>query len=376
MNSPSRIVIIGGGVIGLSVAWRLGRAGFGASTTVLERDRAGAGASRVAAGMIAPVAEAGFDDPESVEFGRASRARYPSFVEELSADAGTPVAFDGSGSLVVAIHRDDVEAMRRTFRYRESVNLPVEWLSGSEAREKEPTLTPRVSAAMWIPDDGQVDTRALLPALARACAKHGVAVRESCPVSRVLVEGDTVRGVECGHERIEADMVIVAAGAWSGGLPGIPDDVFPPVRPVKGQILRLRRTDDFALAHMVRGPWAYLLPKADGTVVVGATQEEAGFDTRPTAGGLKNILEYAWEMVPSIYDLPLESIEVGLRPGTRDHRPVIGTTRVRGLVMATGHFRHGISLSPATADAVCEGVTTGRFPASVAAFSPARFAQR
>lgn len=370
---PTRIVIIGGGAIGLSIAWRLGRAGLGARTVVVERDRAGEGASRVAAGMIAPVAEAGFDDPEGTAFGRASRERWPSFAEELQADAETPVAFEASGSLVVAIHRDDVEAMRRTFRFRESVGLPVEWLSGSEAREKEPTLTPRVSAAMWIPDDGQVDTRALLPALARACARRGVTLREQTAVSRVAIEGDRVRGVETPGGHLEADVVIVAAGAWSGGLAGIPAELLPPVRPVKGQILRLKRTADFALAHMVRGPWAYLLPKADGTVVVGATQEEMGFDTQPTAGGLKNILEHGWEYVPSIYDLPVESIEVGLRPGTRDHRPVIGPTRIRGLVMATGHFRHGISLSPATADAVCEGVTTGRFPESVAAFSPDRF---
>jgi glycine oxidase len=143
---------------------------------------------------------------------------------------------------------------------------------------------------------------------------------------------------------------------------------------VKGQIVRLKRTADFALAHMIRGPWAYLLPKSDGTVVVGATQEEAGFDISPTAGGVKNILEHAWEVVPSIYDLPIEGIEVGLRPGTRDHRPVIGPTRVRGLVMATGHFRHGILLAPATADAVCAGIVSGHFGDEVAAFAPDRFA--
>jgi len=362
-------------VIGLSVAWRLGRAGLGPRTVLLERDRTGQGASRVAAGMIAPVAEAGFDDPDSLAFGRLSRDRYPSFVDELSADAGTAVGFEPSGSLVVAIHRDDVEAMRRTYRYRQSVDLPVEWLSGSEAREREPALTPRVSAAMWIRDDGQVDTRALLPALALACERHGVTLRESAEVSRVVLEGDAVCGVEVRGERVDADVVVVAAGAWSGSLAGIPDEFLPPVRPVKGQIVRLKRTGDFALAHMIRGPWAYLLPKADGSVVVGATQEEAGFDTSPTAGGIKNILEYAWEFVPSIYDLPVASIEVGLRPGTRDHRPVIGATRLRGLVMATGHFRHGISLAPATADAVCAGIVTGRFPETVAAFSPERFAR-
>jgi glycine oxidase len=167
--------------------------------------------------------------------------------------------------------------------------------------------------------------------------------------------------------------VVLAAGAWSGKIGGLPEDVVPAVRPIRGQIMRLKRTHDFTTRHVVRGPRAYLLPKDDGTVVVGATQEEAGFDATPTAGGIKGILENAWEMVPSIYDLPIERIEVGLRPGTRDHLPLIGPTRVRGLVVATGHFRHGILFAPTTADAVCAGILTGNFGEHVAAFAPDRF---
>jgi glycine oxidase len=372
-TSSRRIVIVGGGVIGLSVAWRIAREGAAWRVLLLDADRAGEGTSRVSAGMIAPIAEAGFEDPEFIRFARLSRERYRSFVEEISTDAGTPVWLGEEGSIIVAIHRDDVEAMRRVYEHRRHAELPVEWLSGTQARELEPTLTPRVSAAMWIAYDGQVNTRALLPALVRACVKRGVEVREGARVARVIIDDGAVAGVEVNGEGVEADVVVLAAGAWSGTIAGLPEDVVPAVRPIRGQILRLKRTHDFATRHVVRGPRAYLLPKDDGTVVVGATQEEAGFDATATAGGIKTILENAWEMVPSIYDLPIERVEVGLRPGTRDHLPLIGPTRVRGLVMATGHFRHGILFAPATADAVCEGVLTGKFGGHVAAFAPDRF---
>jgi glycine oxidase len=373
-SDSSRVVIVGGGVIGLSIAWRLARENAGRRVLLFDAHRAGEGTSRVSAGMIAPIAEAGFEDPDFISFARQSRERYPSFVNDISIDADTPVLLGEEGSIIVAIHRDDVDAMRRVYEHRRHADLPVEWLSGTEAREMEPTLTPRVSAAMWIAYDGQVNPRTLLPALVRACARRGVEVRESAPVSRIMIDNDAVTGVEVNGEIIESDVVVLCAGAWSGTIGGIPDDVVPQVRPVRGQILRLKRTADFAMRHVVRGPRAYLLPKDDGTVVVGATQEEAGFDATPTAGGIKSILENAWEMVPSIYDLPIERIEVGLRPATRDHLPLIGPTRVRGLIMATGHFRHGILFAPTTADAVCRGITAGDFGEDVAAFAPDRFA--
>jgi glycine oxidase len=373
-SDPSRIVVVGGGVIGLSIAWRLGRAGVGDRVLLVDANRAGEGTSRVAAGMIAPIAEAGFEDPHFIRFARAGRERYRSFVAELSADADTPVVLDEAGSMIVALHRDDVEEMRRTFDHRRRAELPVEWLTGTRAREMEPTLSPRVSAAMWIPSDGQVNTRVLLPALVRACRQRGIELREGASVTRIVVERESVAGIEVNGERIDADVVILAAGAWSATIAGLPDDVVPAVRPVRGQILRLKRTDDFAMTHVVRGLRGYLLPKSDGTIVVGATQEEAGFDATPTAGGIRAVLENAWELVPSTHDLPIERIEVGLRPGTRDHLPLIGPTRVRGLVIATGHFRHGILFAPLTAQAVCEGVLTGNFGDAIAAFAPDRLA--
>lgn len=373
-SNSSRIIIVGGGVIGLSIAWRLARENTRDEILLLDANRAGEGTSRVSAGMIAPIAEAGFEDPHFIKFARLSRERYRAFVSEVSRDADMPVVLGEEGSIIVAIHRDDVEAMRRVYEHRRQADLPVEWLTGTEAREMEPTLTPRVSAAMWIAYDGQVNPRALLPALVRACNRRGVEVRESARVQRIIISDETVAGVELDGETIPADTVVVCAGAWSGTIDGMPADVVPQVRPIRGQILRLTRTADFAMRHVVRGPRAYLLPKDDGTVVVGATQEEAGFDATPTAGGIKTILDNAWEMVPSIYDLPIERVEVGLRPGTRDHLPLIGPTRIHGLIMATGHFRHGILFAPTTADAVCRGILTGEFGEDVAAFAPDRFA--
>jgi len=373
-SNSSRIIIVGGGVIGLSIAWRLARENTRDEILLLDANRAGEGTSRVSAGMIAPIAEAGFEDPHFIKFARLSRERYRAFVSEVSRDADMPVVLGEEGSIIAAIHRDDVEAMRRVYEHRRHAELPVEWLTGTEAREMEPTLTPRVSAAMWIAYDGQVNPRALLPALVRACNRRGVEVRESARVQRIVINDETVAGVELDGETIPAGTVVLCAGAWSGTIDGMPADVVPQVRPIRGQILRLTRTADFAMKHVVRGPRAYLLPKDDGTVVVGATQEEAGFDATPTAGGIKTILENAWEMVPSIYDLPIERVEVGLRPGTRDHLPLVGATRIHGLIMATGHFRHGILFAPTTADAVCRGILTGDFGEDVAAFAPDRFA--
>ncbi len=373
-HTGSRVVVVGGGVIGLAVAWRLARAG--AAVTLVERERAGFGTSRVAAGMLAPITEAGHGHGEqaAVRFALKSLARFPSFVRELEHDADAPVPLDTRGTLIAALDRDDAEAIRRAFEHRRALGLAVEWYTGAQARETEPMLSPRTTAAMWIPTDHQVDTRALLSALVRACTHRGVTTREGVAVERVLVRDSALCGVRTRDEEIDASTVVIAAGSWSGMIDGIPAGAVAPVRPVKGQIVRLRARDDFALARVIRTPRVYLLPKADGTVVVGATQEEMGFDLEPRAGGVKDLLEHACEIVPAIYELPFDGVEVGLRPASRDHLPIIGATSVRGLFMATGHFRSGILLAPATADAVVHGIANGRFDDDVAPFAPTRFA--
>ncbi|HEU4928362.1 MAG TPA: glycine oxidase ThiO [Candidatus Krumholzibacteria bacterium] len=364
-----RVAVVGGGIIGMAVAWRMARAG--ASVTLFERDRAGAGTSRVAAGMLAPITEAGHGtgDEAMVRFAKSSLARYPGFVAELEQDADVPVRLDTRGTLLAALDRDDRESLQRAFEHRRASGLSVEWISGERAREIEPLLSPRVVAAVWIPDDHQVDTRSLLAALVRACARRGVEMRENARVDAVRIRSNVVLGVRADGADIDAEVVIVCAGAWTPQIEGV--DLAAPVRPVKGQIVRLRG-EGFPLSHVVRTPRVYVLNKADGSVLVGATQEEMGYDVAATAGAVKDLLEHAWEAIPAIYELPFEGVEVGLRPASRDHLPIIGETKVRGLVMATGHFRSGILLAPATADAVLAGVANG-FGAEMEPFSPRRF---
>lgn len=365
-----QVAIVGGGIIGLSIGWRLRRAGV--DVTVYERDAAGRAASWVAGGMLAPVSEYGFEHEEFFEAGTKSLAQYPSFLDELADDTGTRVALDTRGTLTVGLDRDDTEAMRRVYRFREHRELPVQWLSGSEAREIEPQLSPRIVSGMWIPDDYQVNNHTLVDTLASAVRALGGEIREHCVVRAVRCSDSGVNGVETDSGVEEADRVIVAAGCWSAQIE-LPEEARPPVRPVKGQIVSLREADGFSLERVIRTPDCYLVSKGDGRLLVGATEEDMGFDTTPTAGPVMRLIERAWEAVPGIYDLPIESIDVGLRPGSRDHLPIIGETSVPGLVIATGHYRHGILLAPVTADAVCGLVAGGGMPDGFEAFSPSRF---
>jgi glycine oxidase len=370
-NDTSSVAVVGGGVIGLSVAWRLARAGR--SVTVYERDAAGRAASWVAGGMLAPVSEYGFEHDAFYELGARSMKRYASFLDELEADGGGRVEIDTHGTLFVGLDRDDAEALRRLYRFRESRGLPVQWLSGSEARDTEPLLSPKVTSGMWVPDDYQVDNRLLVDALAAAFRGRGGEIREHCEVRAVRCDASSAVGVETERGFERAGTVVVAAGCWSNRVQGIPAEAVPPVRPIKGQIVCLREDAGVRLERVIRTPDCYLASKGDGRLLIGATEEDMGFDTTPTAGPVMRLIERAWEAVPGIYDLALEGIEVGLRPGSRDHLPIIGQTPVAGLVMATGHYRHGILLAPVTADAVCDGVVNGTFDASMGAFSPARF---
>lgn len=370
-GSRQRVAVVGGGVVGLSVAWRLARESL--PVVIFETGQTGRGAGRVAAGMVAPISEYGFEDDVFLELGAESFRLYPEYLSTLREDSGTEVDIDGRGTLAVAVRRDDVEAMRRVYDFRARRGLPVEWLSGSAAREFEPLLSPRVTAGMWTADDCHIDTHRLLDALVAACRTRGVEIRENEAVIGVATRHGRVVGVETANGVTEVDTVVVAAGCRSSDIAGIPESATPPVRPVKGQIVVLRAAPECDVRHVIRAPEAYIVPKSDGRLLVGATQEEMGFDETPTAGPVMRLIERAWEVVPAIYECAFESVEVGLRPGSRDHLPIIGPTEVDGLHFATGHFRHGILLSPVTAEAICEGVTKGSYPASVKAFFPERF---
>jgi len=302
-----------------------------------------------------------------------SLRRFPAFLSDLAHDSGQSVELDGRGTMIVGFHRDDTERMRRLFDFRLQLGLPVQWLSAGEARELEPLLSPKVTAAISLPDDGQVNNRELILALREAVERRGGSVHEHEEVTAVVVDGDRAAGVATAAATFEADVVVVAAGSWSNAIEGIMPEVRPPVRPVKGQVVALRLSEDCPLTRVVRAPDVYLLPKNDGRLLVGATQEEMGFNKTPTAGGVLRLLERGWEAVPSIFDLEIESIDVGLRPGSRDHQPIVGAGPAAGLFYATGHHRHGILLAPITADALADQILTGKRHELMEPFRPSRF---
>ncbi|MBB6552920.1 FAD-dependent oxidoreductase [Nonomuraea rubra] len=385
-------VIVGGGVVGLSVAWRMARAGR--PVTVVD-PAPGRGASYAAAGMLAPVSEVTYTEAPLLRLGVASLRRWPAFAAELTADAGLSTDAglvagtgppsgiepessagtrpgDGSaagagpgfaevrgldlradGTLDVAFGADDMAALGELAAYMEKLGLPVERLTGRECRRLEPMLAPSVRGGLLAPGDAWVDPRRVTAALLAALERLGVPLVRA-RAAEFLYEGGRVAGVRLapppapedgiGRE-VRGDRVVLAAGAWSSELAEVP------VRPVKGQIMRLRSPQPLlgrCVRGTVHGSSVYLVPRGDGELVVGATQEEMGFDTRVTAGGLYELLRDARELVPGVTELEVADVVAGLRPGTPDNLPLIGPSGTPGLAYATGHHRGGVLLAPLT----------------------------
>jgi len=368
-----RILIVGGGAIGLGIGFELVRQGT--PVTLFERGRAGRGTSWQAAGMLAPDAEIEFEEHELYELNRESLRRWPDFADRVEAASGQDVDYRDEGTLLVADDRDAAEALRRRFEFQKEQGLNVEWLTGDEAREIEPFVAPRSSAAVYVPTDHQVDNRRFLDALRTAFEAEGGTLHEKTPVEAVVSDAARPAVKTADGEQVEGAQVVVAAGVWSREIDGLMPDAQPPIRPVKGQMMQLRRKRPFDLQHVVRGPDAYLAPKSNGRIVVGATSEEMGFDTTVTAGGLYDLLEGAWEVVPGIYDLPVDETWAGLRPASRDHAPLLGPSSAPGIHMATGHYRHGILLTPVTAEEMARQLRTGETSAWLEPFLPTRFSE-
>lgn len=377
------IVIVGGGIIGLAIGWELAKRGV--PSTVLERAEAGRGASWAAAGMLPPHAEVEPAEDRLLPLLLAGRAMWPAYAAALTAATGVDVDYRTAGALLVALDRDDAAQLKFRYDLQRRHGLAVEWLSGAEARQLEPYLSRAVTAAVFSPDDHWVDNRAVVVALAEAYRRAGGVLRERAEVvgfrlDRGRVVGvDVVRGEKEGRvgdvEALPADAVVVAAGAWSRNLPGLPEIARPPVRPVKGQMLALRMDAAAPIVgRMIWAPDAYLVPRGDGRLLVGATVEEQGFDTTVTAGGIRALLDGAWEAVPGVDELPLVETWAGLRPTSRDDAPILGPTAVDGLWLATGHHRNGVLLAPITGEIIVEGLATGAVPEAGRGFGVERFA--
>lgn len=380
-RSPDRahapdVVIIGAGVCGLGIAWRLAQRGL--AVTVLDKGAVGAAASRVAGGMLAACAEAEPGEEELVRLGRHAQGLWPGFAAELLETTGIDVELRTEGTLVLAPTADERARLLHLNEFQQGLGLTLDWLTAADVRRREPQLAPGLAGALFSPEDHQVAPRSLVAALTRAAVQAGVTLRPHTAVARIVVENGRATGVELADgTRISAGTVVLAAGAWSRGIEGLRPAARPPVRPIKGQVIILKM-DPAAplLTHVLWAPGCYLVPRRDGQLVLGATVEEKGFDTAITAGGIFSLLEAAWRVLPAIEELPIVETIVGHRPGSRDDAPILGAAEVPGLVYATGHHRNGILLAPVTADAVARLVAGEGTDPAIAAFGMERFSAK
>mgnify|MGYP006280344659 CR=1 FL=1 len=374
MNDNREVAIIGAGVIGLGIGWQLARRGY--PVTVFERDEPGSGASNAAAGMLAPLAELEFEETALFRLGMASLESYPEFIEALESETGQSVDHRDDGTLVVAVDRDDAEAVDHIQKYREQLDLDVERLSAEEARELEEGLAPSIHSAVLCHSDSQIDPRRLVDALTAAFENAG----GTLVTGKRVVEVETSDGVRAlrtaDGERHETDLAVVCAGAWVNELEGLPSSVVPPIRPVRGQMIATTLGEPPLCRHVLRVPDpsqldVYLVPKSDGRLLIGATSEERGFDPHLTAGGVFELLRGAWKALPGIYDQDILEMWTGFRPVTLDNEPVLGPTDVDGLWLAVGHGRAGILLAPVTARSIADAIETGQIPDVIKDFTPA-----
>jgi glycine oxidase len=362
----SDVVVVGGGVVGLSVAYELGRRGR--AVLVLDRGEHAGVATRAAAGMLAPTSEADLSERPLVDLELDSLRRYREFVSGLEQLTGESCGYRTEGTLWVALNRDQDGDLERLFAMQRAKGLPARRLSAAEALAREPHLSGRIVAGLLAEGDHQIDPRALAGALRAAIARLGGQVVAGCRVDRIEHAGDEVVAVSgaVGDRalRVRCPIAVLAGGVWSEDV----DAPLPPLglRPVKGQLVRLAGPE--LIRHVVRSPDVYLVPRGGGELLVGATMEEQGLDARPMAGAVLDLLREAWRLLPGVYDLAVSELSVGFRPALRDHLPAIGPAATRGLYVATGHFRNGVLLAPATAHYLAEWIVGGVPPAALAPF--------
>jgi glycine oxidase len=364
------VAVVGGGVIGLSIAWRLALRGL--SVAVFERATAGGGASLAATGMLAAAAEHEPGGHDLLALALESQRLWPEFRAQLEAQSGHDLDFRECGTLVVALNRDEVERIRFRYDLHKRCGLPTTYLTGSEVRQLEPALRPSVAAGLFCAEDHQVDPRLVIPALRRALLVADGRLIEHCTVCSVDLEGGRAAGISTAEGACRAPAVVLAAGAWTSDL--VRHAFTVPVRPLKGQALAVKTTPDAGtLGHVVWTEQIHMAPKGDGRLIVGATVEERGFDEAVTAGGLYALLEAARRAFPAIEEMAVEGAWTSFRPSSIDDAPILGATTVPGLVIATGHHRNGYLLMPVTAFAIEALVADGTMPAVAQPFGLKRF---
>jgi len=379
LPARTEVMVVGAGLIGLAIARELDLRGVSTVVVDCSLDLA-TSAAHVAAGMLAPVGELDFGEADLLEMNLASARLYPGFVAELEAETGLDTGYGRAGGLHVALDSDEAAQLRRLLDLHLEFGLKSSWVGPGTARELEPGLDPAIRGAVFAEDDGSVDPRLVRTALDRYLRSRGVPVIRGVELAELESRSGAVRSVRtAGGYRVEVGTVVIAAGPESGRLPWLEADLRPPVRPVKGQVVELAGDPgEPVTGRIVASERVYVVPRPDGRVVVGATVEEEGFDRGVTAGGVHELLREAYRLLPEVAELGFVGAQAGLRPGTPDNLPVVGrSSRMGGLVYATGHYRNGVLLTPLTALAVGEMIARGEESApGMEAADPSRLAER
>ncbi len=368
-NENADVIVIGGGVIGLSIARELVLRGV-PEVMLIERSRLGAEASSAAGGILAPQVESDHSD-EFFRLACASRDMYPEFAAALREETGLDVELDKTGTLYLGLTAQDEEEMRSRYEWQTSEGLCVERLTGDEARRLETSLSENIICALRFPNDFQIESRRLIAALVNANEKLGVRIITGCNVNAIRRVAERVCGVETSAGFVSAATVVVSAGAWSSFI----QSVLPPIdiEPVRGQMLCFEAKSQIA-RYVMYSSRGYLVPRRDGRLLAGSTSEHVGFDKSITEEGISKIKSMAIEVVPALKQIPVVDSWAGFRPRAKDDLPVLGASEtVQGLFFATGHYRNGILLAPITGKVIAQAIIDGVMPANLRAFAPNRF---
>lgn len=373
------VAIIGGGIIGMAAAWRCAQRGM--SVTVVDpdvnADITPRGAWHTAAGMLAPVTELDFTETALLRLNTAACQMWPDFARELSRATGMQTGFAHSMTLQIAWDSADMDRLRDLAAFGTDLGLDFRMLTGKQLRATQPGLAPGLPGGLLASGDHQADPRLVHRALHTAAQSAGVTCVNG--TASVVVGGDRVLGVRLEHsgDHIAAEHVVLAAGAWSGHIEGL--DVPPRVRPVKGQTVRVRLSGpprlDYVVRARIKGNPIYVVPRADGEYVIGASVEETGFDQAARTGAVYELMRDAISLVPELSESTFTEVSTGLRPGSPDNAPLIGPSGIGGLVYATGHYRNGVLLAPITAAAVADMIESGAPDNAVQRFHPSRLTE-
>ena len=361
------VIVVGGGIIGGSIAWEL--AGHGLQVTLIERDRPGAGASSAAAGILIPEADPA-RPPEILDLYQRSLRLYGDFMDRLLTDTGLPVEYRVTGRLLLALDEAEAAGLEQDRQIQHAAGIRAEVWDAAAVRAAEPALA-AATGALFFPDHALVDNARLTANIAMAAARRGVTILTGHPAMGLHVRDGRVLGVELAGERLAADVVVNAAGSWAGLLDA---RAWLPVGPAKGQMLAFE-TRPPPVQHIIGSRHGVLVPRADGRLLCGATVEDVGYDATVTAGAIEGLLRGAFAVLPALRNCRLESTWAGLRPRcTADELPIIGPDhRLRGLYHATGHFKMGIISAPITAQAIAAVVMGRESPLPLVPFAPGRF---